>query len=269
MCKNRLQLFEFEDQDWFPPLLRRYITDLLQYQLETYQIYLPILPKLKTTLQHFNCHHIVDLCSGSAGPTAEVQRLLAEMENYPISIVLTDKYPNIEAFQRVKDRSPHPIDFAKESIDATDVKSSLEGMRTIFTAFHHFPPNLAQGILRDSFDKQQVIGVFEFTERTFANILKALFLGPLLVWLNTPFIRPLQWRRLFLTYILPVVPLTYTWDAIASHLRTYSPQELRDLTAPLQKKGYAWEIGQVRSSPLGFNITYLIGLPQPSTEKAS
>ena len=39
----------------------------------------------------------------------------------------------------------------------------LGGFRTLFNAFHHFPPERARAILEDAVHKGQGIGVFEFT----------------------------------------------------------------------------------------------------------
>jgi hypothetical protein len=46
-----------------------------------------------------------------------------------------------------------------------------------------------------------------------------------------------------------------------SCLRTYTPEELRDLVEDLQQ-GYEWEIGTVRSAPLPPRIIYLLGQPR-------
>lgn len=46
---------------------------------------------------------------------------------------------------------------------------------------------------------------------------------------------------------------------MASGLRLYSVQELREVVDSLPKDSYAWEIG--RDGPLGA-ITYVLGYPQ-------
>ena len=87
-----------------------------------------------------------------------------------------------------------------------------------------------------------------------------LLLSPLFGWLVVPFIRPFSWQRLLWTYLIPAGVVFGLWDGLASCLRTYSPQELRDLTADLGDGGYRWEVGRVRS--LGAcRITYLLGIP--------
>ena len=61
----------------------------------------------------------------------------------------------------------------------------------------------------------------------------------------TPFIRPLRASRLFLTYVLPVVPLCTWWDGVVSCLRAYSPEELARLVAALPDNDYVWDIGRL------------------------
>ena len=43
--------------------------------------------------------------------------------------------------------------------------------------------------------------------------------------------------------------------------RTYSVEELRDLTARVGGNGYHWEIGTVKTKAAPIPITYLIGAP--------
>lgn len=258
---KRMHLFEFEDLSWFPDLFRRFQTDLLEYQLRFFDIYTPIIPKIKEIIQKTNSTQIVDLCSGSAGPLLQIYNGIRDEDNSSISIVLTDKYPNIDAFQRIKKISNEKIDFIAESVDATAVDSQISGFRTLFTSFHHFQPETAKKILQDAVNKNTPIGIFEFTERNFVNVLKVILFGILLVFINTPFIRPFKWSRIFWTYLIPIVPLVYCWDSLVSHLRTYSTQELSELIQEIDNNKYSWEIDKIKSKKSGFNITHLIGYP--------
>lgn len=130
----------------------------------------------------------------------------------------------------------------------------------MFTALHHFPPAEARAILADATRAGQGIAVFEVTRRTPLALLGILFF-PVLVLLFTPLIRPFHWRRLFWTYLVPVLPLAVWWDGTVSCFRTYTPEELRDLVDDLHQ-GYEWEIGSVRSAPLLTRVTYLVGVPR-------
>ena len=62
-------------------------------------------------------------------------------------------------------------------------------------------------------------------------MLIPLLLTPIYLWIATPFIRPFRWRRLFWTYVVPLVPLTCWWDGLVSQFRAYTPSELEDLAS--------------------------------------
>lgn len=266
---RRAHLFEFEDLPRLPGLIRRGITDLLEYQLNRYRVYDALAPKLAELVQELGPDgEVVDLCSGSAGPVARLGKLLQAQTGQAPKVTLTDKFPNLGAFERVSRTSQGRIRYRSEPVDAANVPPQLRGLRTIFTAFHHFRPAAARGILADAAAKGAPIAVFEFTGRSWGNLLKAALLGPVLVWVDTPFIRPLGLGRLLWTYVIPVIPLCYAWDAFASHYRTYSPDELRELVAGLPPAAYAWEIGQRPSANSGFTLTYLIGRPIRVQEEA-
>ena len=138
--------------------------------------------------------------------------------------------------------------------------ADLPGLRTLFTAFHHFEPARAAAILQDTVDAGQGIAIFEQTRRSLAAILFMLVLAPLALF-GTPLIRPFRWSRLYWTYIIPAIPLVLLFDGVVSCLRTYSDAELRAMTDGLGGPAYVWKTGCARSlfSPLG--ISYLIGYP--------
>jgi hypothetical protein len=178
-----------------------------------------------------------------------------------VPVILTDKYPNIDAFKRVQEQSEGRVDFSAESVDATNVPAHLRGVRTLFTSFHHFPPPLARQILRDAAEKGAPIGVFEFTERSLFACFSILF-SPLVALLVVPFLRPFSIWRVLSCVPVPFLPLLSLWDGFVSNLRTYSPRELRDLVAEIDVPGYRWEAGRIPGGPTRLAVTYLLGLPK-------
>ncbi|NUN24346.1 MAG: hypothetical protein HUU09_12930 [Candidatus Jettenia caeni] len=259
---KRIHLFELEDQWWFPTTFRNPLTDALQFSITAFQLYEPIVPHIKKVMQHMNSTQIIDLCSGASGPWIQLQAQLA-LEQYPISVTLTDKYPNIRAFEKTSKLSKNHIHYIAESIDATNVPAYLKGVRTMFTGFHHFQPDLAKAILQNAVDQRVAIGIFEFTKRCLRNLLLTPIITPLTVLLTTPLIRPISFTRFFWTYGIPVVPLAISWDSIVSNLRTYCPLELEKLVGSIKNTDYIWEIGYAVSPKTKMiTITYLLGYPQ-------
>jgi hypothetical protein len=193
-----------------------------------------------------------------------VLALQKELASQRVSIrfTLTDRFPNLLAFERIKSGSSGNIEFVAEPVDARNVPQDLKGFRTVFNGFHHFRPNDAIAILRNAAQAGQPIAVFEISARTVGTILPLVFLTPLLVWLTTPWIHPFGWRRLLWTYAIPLVPLTCWWDGIVSQLRAYNVGELERLAAGAGAVNYTWQAGQVPIVSAPGKLTFLVGIPR-------
>jgi len=251
---RRLHLFEFEDQSWFPATLRRGMTNYLAaaYGLTPF----PKLwaERLATLMKPEEVSQIVDLGSGSGGPTRRVVKALEE-SGYRPRVLLTDLYPD-NAVQP----SEGPIQYWPDPVDASNVPTELAGVRTMFASFHHFGPAAAKSILRDAFTRRRPLGIFEATSRTPRAVATSLVI-PILVLLLTPTIRPVSWLQILFTYLIPVLPLVIFWDGLISQFRTYSVGDLRELTSDLQAPDYGWEIGVIQIPRLPEGVPYLIGRP--------
>lgn len=254
----RLHLMELEDQKWFPSVFREGITDYLQFASNRVNLYEKIVPLLKKGLERSPINRIVDLCSGGGGGMHSILKHL-QSNGVKTEILLTDKYPNLDAFREASRTTRGNIKFISESVDATCVPGDLTGFRTQFVSFHHFKPEMAQQILADASKNQVPIGIFEVTQRNWRNVIAMLF-TPLVVMLATPFIRPLTFKKLFWTYIIPVIPFSTMWDGIVSVFRTYNEKELGEMTSKLNSNGYTWETGTVDAGK-GIKVLYLLGYP--------
>lgn len=251
---RRLHLFELEDQAWFPATIRNLATDYLQFIQERFRIDRAMTPLVGRALDQGRTTRIVDLCSGGSGPLLGLVTDLAA-EGRPVQATLTDLFPNVPAFVKMAEASGGLISYESGPIDARDVPQRLAGLRTIFNGFHHLTPHDARAVLHAAAAARQPIAVFEISERSLRTL--PVLLTPIAVWLATPFMRPLTWRRLLWTYLVPLVPLTCLWDGVVSQLRAYTLPELRALcegSAPMR-----WETGQVPIAKGRGRLTYLIG----------
>ena len=267
---RRVQFIELHEQPWFPSSLRADVTDALQFGFNLLHAYAPIAPLLQSVIdsagngasagQTSARRSIIDMCSGGGGPWLDLARQLRCRDaggNFAeLQVWLTDKYPNLEAFQIVSASSDHHISFYPNPVDAMNVPGALKGLRTMFTSFHHFPPEDARAILQNAVDAGESIGIFEATKRA-PSTIGLIFIGILLMFLHTPRIRPFRWSRLLWTYLIPVIPSVLLFDGVVSCLRTYRPQELREMVENLNSCQYQWEIGELASGRMP--ITYLIG----------
>jgi len=263
----RLQLFELEDQSWFPAVVRDLATDYLHFMEARFELHRPIAPLLAAALRESKTDHVIDLCSGGAGPVPALRKAMAA-NGLPVRLMLTDRYPNVPAFEGAAAHSPGGIDFVLEAVDVRAVPAGLVGFRTLFNSFHHFRPADAVAVLRDAAKNGQPIGIFEIPDRRLPMLFPFLFLTPFLVLLVTPFIRPFRWRRLLWTYVVPLVPLTCWWDGVVSTFRAYTPMELERLAAGVGAKGYRWRAGRVPIGSVPGRLTFLVGCPADSTLQA-
>jgi hypothetical protein len=256
---RRIQFIELHDQPWFPQFLRNDVTDTLQHGMTLSKAYASIAPVLRCVLEATGSPPIIDLCSGGGGPWLDLGRRL-ECDSTDFHITLTDRHPNAAAFANAQARCGIPIRFYPGSVDAREVPAELDGFRTMFTAFHHFPFDEARAILQDAVDAGQGIGIFEVTRRTW-SALALMFLWSLTPFLFTFFVSPFRWTRVLFTYLIPIIPLVLLFDGVVSCLRTYRPAELEKMIEKLSAPGYEWKVGEFRGGPFNLPVTCLIGYP--------
>jgi len=270
---RRIQYIEIHDQSWFPSVIRDEITDALQFGFNRIKAYSPIMPLLQAALDSAipsasDQKAIVDLCSGGGGPwfdlAKKIQRRLPDGNPQAMQIWLTDKFPNTSGTENLteSEASCNQIAFYPSSVDATSVPQALKGFRTLFTSFHHFPPDQARSILQNAVDAKEAIGIFEITRRGPAAIAR-VFGWTAFLFLATPWVRPFRWTRLLWTYVIPIIPLVLMHDGVVSCLRSYRPSEMLDIVSELSASGdYEWQAGEIAANFLQPPVTYLIGYPR-------
>jgi hypothetical protein len=259
---KRRQLVELEDLPWWPRLFRDAATDYVGMALRHAKTYDRLVPRLAAAVTRSGADQITDLCSGGGGPWPN---LLPALRKHGVGapVCLTDKYPNMAAFRRVAATTPG-IRFEPATVSATDVPARLAGFRTVFTAFHHFPPADARAILAAAIRDPIAEGGSRGTAA-----LAMMVVVPLAVLVLTPAIRPFRWSRLFWTYLVPVIPAAILFDSVVSLFRIYTPEEMLAMGREVGGDAYEWEAGFERAarwSPLP--IPYLIGVPRQAPNAA-
>jgi hypothetical protein len=262
---RRLHLFEWEDQPWLPRVFRDFITDQLRYthtQAMRAPVNTAIATRLASVLQRTRTTHIVDLCAGGGGPVVEISRILTEDLATPVDVLLTDLYPNVEAFKALEAATGGRVKARYESTDATDVPAELVGLRTLFTALHHFPPPLVRRVLDDAVRKGAPIAVFEPLERTARMTLLVGLMSFLRGFTHAAIAGRLTFARFLVTYVVPIAPALFAWDGAVSTLRSYTAGELLELAHSVSAPGYEWEAGRfVIAGPYGpMPTTFLLGI---------
>lgn len=255
----RFHLFEFEDLAWFPNVIRSGGTDYLRYLLVATEAYKPCVALLHETMKKTGESKIVDLCSGGGG---YIERAYNELKKIAttISIILTDKFPNIEAYEYLENKTDHEIKFDTRSVDAANVPADLKGIRTMFSAIHHFKPAQVRSILQNAVDNNVPIAIFDGGDKSIFAILGILIIHPIVFLFFTPFFKPFKFSRLFFTYIIPLIPLYTIWDGCVSIIRLYKPEELLKIANGVSSGTYKWKAGKTKSK-FGLHASYLVGIP--------
>ena len=253
--------FEFEDQPWFPEIIRDSMTDYLRFLFRRFNLYKPVMPILKDALASSGSVRILDLCSGSGGAVEMIYADLKGTFSQDIKITLSDLFPSDLTYTYLSGKTRGGISGIITPVDAANVPAELKGFRTIFSGFHHFDKEKAEDVLKNAVGARQGIAIFDGGNRTIWMILLILIAHPFLLFFCTPFFRPFRFSRLLFTYLIPVIPFCTVWDGIISIIRLYSPDELMELAHKTNSEQYTWISGKVRNK-FGMSIAYLVGYPE-------
>jgi hypothetical protein len=257
---RRRQLVELEDLAWFPSAIRDGGTDWLAFMANHTNMFAAAAPHIRRAMHVTATTEVLDLCSGGGGPWLTLEPALRK--SGAVCVELSDRYPNVSAWRALSARAGGGLRFRSQPVDATDVPASARGVRTMFNAFHHFPPDVARAILGDAVRKRRAIAIFEGVNHRGAG-LAAMPLQLPAVLLFTPFVRPFRWSRLLLTYGLPLIPFLLIFDGTMSMLRLYLEEDLRELLATVaDAESFEWDIGVTPTGPLPFGALHLVGVPK-------
>lgn len=165
----RFHLFEIEDYSWCPEWLREYAHRSLAMVWHTVgfnrttstaaQVCDVITANLPN---HPSEYHFVDACAGAGGPTPIFEAILndrmAVEGKPPIDFLLTDLYPDLEAWKAIVKKSDHiayvgtPVDATKAGRYAARDKKEL---RIFNMCFHHFDDDGARKVLRSCMEESE------------------------------------------------------------------------------------------------------------------
>ncbi|MEM9558555.1 MAG: class I SAM-dependent methyltransferase [Acidobacteriota bacterium] len=256
---QRRHLIELHEQSWFPPQAR----EMFQRGLGTVQsalgAYDGAVPKVAELLRRTGARQVLDLCSGSAEVVVAMAERLRRDEGLEVSVRLSDLYPDRDEMERLKRRHPDLIDYVDRPVDAIRPPASPDAIRTLFASLHHFRPDDVRRSLTAAADDAAGIAVFESTGRTWPHMAQMLPLPIVAALVCGLTLRPWHPRHLFWTFGLPLVPLAAVWDGVVSNLRTYTVDELRAITASIDRPGVAWEVGTLAMPRTTVRATYVLG----------
>ena len=234
----RLHLFEFNDTAGVPAFVQDTIIESLSRTLAWGHVLRGLVGPFSEFVARAGVSEVLDVGAGAGGPAGIFvdEMLAAGIE--PPRFILTDVNPQLESWEALKRRHPRYIDYVREPVDGAAVPPELARGRVtaIINALHHFPPVLAQRVLRAALERSSGLFVIEGFERTplgFAAFapagLPALLANPLLSPRH-------RLRKAVFTWLTPMAVAIAVWDGLVSTMRVYSEEELREMVAPLAKR---------------------------------
>lgn len=205
-------LNELEDQDWFPPLLRKYQMEYIGMIVKLFGTYRNLVPIIKSKLLKNNCLTIVDLCSGSGLPAIYMHK---KLKLKGLSSFLTDKYPqNIIDIEGVQ--------YLKQPLELNQIIPQNDRFYTIYNAWHHFELTEQENLIQKIIKNKSSLFIVEILTPTIFSFIMVTLSSTFGVLLTCPFIKPFEWKRIILTYVLPVNILTVLIDGYISILKSKS-----------------------------------------------
>ncbi|KAF1978193.1 hypothetical protein BU23DRAFT_450470, partial [Bimuria novae-zelandiae CBS 107.79] len=125
----------------------------------------------------------IEFCAGSSGPTPTFDRLInrhrAVNGEASITFILTDKYPNIKAWNRLRRSHASPLlELLPMPIDATDPplvqKAGQRVFRLFNCSFHHFNDAIATQILKSTLETSDGFAIIELQDRRLGMLIMML-----------------------------------------------------------------------------------------------
>lgn len=255
----RMHAFEFCDQPWLRGVWREAYLDGLNFLFRLGGIYRNMHKPFGRWARQAGRAHVLDLGSGGAGPIVTLLAA-ARRDAAPLpQITLSDLYPDLSAFERVKSEFPGQVDYIATPLDAfAEGNAGSEApLRSICTGFHHLTPEQARRFLAAVTARTDGLFIMEPMPRTWLSPLMSLLTLPLLM-LAPFFAHRFSLKKLALSTLLPLVPLMIVFDGVVSALRMYHPDELLVLLPESARKQWRWEWGTQRCL-LVHKATYLFG----------
>tara|TARA_R110002072_G_scaffold224107_1_gene381188 strand:- start:728 stop:1558 length:831 start_codon:yes stop_codon:yes gene_type:complete len=259
---KRVQLFEFEDQAWFPDWIRVLMTRYIMTLHRLLGTADEVAELIARALKHTGLKQVNDLCSGHGGPFREVLKALRERHGLAdVQVTLSDLFPNPDVVASFNDEG-EGIHYRPDPVDARAPGDLAEGLRSMVCSLHHMRPAVVRDILSSAAAARQPFLAYEISDNSAPRFLwwTAVPIGGLMTLLLTLLVRPLALGQVVFTYLIPVLPVLIGWDGGVSNARTYGEADLNLLLAEVPAEGYRWEIGTLGKGPT--KRLYLLGLPE-------
>ncbi|MBL9025725.1 MAG: class I SAM-dependent methyltransferase [Myxococcales bacterium] len=260
----RVQSFELNDHPRVPAVLRDTIVETLSRTLRWGKVIDGLAHPFARFLGEANTSEVLDLGSGAGGPASILAEHLAARGSH-VRFLLSDLFPRVEVWRRLKKEQPHHLDFVPDPVDATNIPAHLSDgrARAILNVLHHLPPELAGSVVRSAVRARAPLFIAEGFERNPLGFLPFAATGIPALLLSPVLAHDRHLERALLAWASPVAVLASAWDGFVSTMRVYDEEELRDMTRGEEASDdYTWSYG-VYSFPFGGRGYYFMGTCRP------
>ncbi|ETO26816.1 hypothetical protein RFI_10317 [Reticulomyxa filosa] len=264
---SRLHFFEIHDQPWCSYWIREWVQSQLAAGWSMLNLPLPkpsmadiCANEILSIVRTYQVSEIVDMCSGGGGPCAVIQRSLNQYSKNPVSITMTDLYPNVARWQQICKQAPN-LKYIEKSVDAMAMSNSNSAksprspkserrLRTLFASMHHFDEKEVSNILKDVIQNEDV---FIAVEPLGFKVLPQLFqwcLGPVLfnwalLYQSLFALKPFRWQWIVFHPLLIYVAI---FDGTISWARLHQPNTFIKTCKTLAaqyKKDYEYKVQEI------------------------
>ncbi len=216
---------ELEDQEWFPGILRRYQAGFIGSVACWLRLYRPLVPVLQRMIDPLP--RITDLCTGSGLPAIDMHR---QLRGITITL-LTDKFP-------CRIDTPDGVQTWDEPLDILAFQSADNCVYTMYNAFHHFNAAQQRQLLQQMANARAGFLFAEVLTPTIFDAVKILLMTTVGQLLLAPFIQPFSWKRLILTYLIPVNLITVLFDGLVSVAKSHKTSYYQNMVNTLTVNDY-------------------------------
>jgi hypothetical protein len=204
--------------------------------------YRHIAPLIQDWSASLGARQILDIGSGGGAQVATLLKYL-DQKDAP-RFVLSDLYPQPEAYRELQARyGAERLGYLDGPVSFAQLPAEYRVL-TIFSAFHHLPPQAAAALIEEVVERRDGICIVEFTRRTPLDLLSmfpAFFVNMLAPLTAERFkLGKLLWGTL-----VPVIPAMVCYDGFISALRSYTVSELKDLLPPGTEARFSIRHGEV------------------------
>ena len=225
----RRQAFEFMDLPQTPRCLRDSIVESLGNAIRWSGVYKNATTVFSEFCANLQSDKLLELCSGSGEPAAILLDTLNKQGKKLPCFLISDLFPVNSKMEKVVEQFPDNIEAINTPLDALSVPDSIpHSARVVISALHHFTPDQARSILRDSAEKGKPIFILEPMNRRLMSVLKLGFFYFLSIMLNPIFCKHDRLLKVMLTYPIPLIPLMGMWDGGISVCLLYTSDAADD-----------------------------------------